>query len=1450
MEERLMLAVSDLAVSISPSPDTVVAGSNLTYAITVVNNGPDAATGVSLTDTLPAGATFVSATPSQGTVSQSSGVVSLSVSSLANGGSATLTIVVQPQSAGTITDSASVAANESDPNLTNNTATAQTTVTAAADLAVSITDNPDPVAVGSALVYTVIVTNNGPSGATGVVLTDTLPGTATFGSFLVSQGSASQSAGVVTANLGDLAKGATASLTITVTPTVTGTITDSAGVTANETDPTTSNNSASVQTLVTGPTDLAIALTGGPNPVLAGANLTYILNVTNNGPNGATGVTVTDTLPAGLTLISATTDQGTVSVANGIVTANIGNMLNGAHAIVTIIVQPTTAGTVTDSASVLGHEGDPNPTNNSATVQTTVKPAADLGLTLVPSPNPALLGSDLTLTIVVTNFGPSFATNVTLVDSLLSAASIVSATSSQGSVSISNTSVSVSLGTMAPGATATVTIVVRPTSLGNLEDTASVSATEPDPNTVNNTVTTLTPVNPAADLSVSIGDSPDPVPVGSNLSYTVSVANHGPSPATGVSLTDTLPAGVTIVSITPSQGSDSVANGVITTNLGSLAAGASATLTIIVTPQTPGTLTDTAHVTANEADPNTANNSASQSTTVLASVDIGVTMSGAPNPVNAGSNLTYSLVVTNNSATAATGVNLNDALPAGVTFFSVNESQGTAMPAGGNVFVNLGKLAPHATASVTIVVTPTAGGTITNTATVTENEADPNPANNTATTQTTVTGVADLGVTVSGLPNPALLGNKLTYTVTVTNTGPSAASGVALSDTLPAGVTFVSATPSQGTATQSAGKVTGNLGSIASGASATVTIVVTPTAIGSVTDSATVTANEADPNPSNNAANQTIQVVPAADLQATMSALPTTGLKGQNLTFTVTVTNLGPSTATSVDLADVLPAGASFVSDHASQGTIAQFGNTLHVAMGTMLSGASATFSLVVSPTSAPESVTNTASVLANEADPNTANNSVSQTVPVTDAPGTLALSNATFSVKENAGSLQITVNRTGGNGGAVSVHYATTDGTAHAGSNYTLTSGTLNFANLVTSGTITIPILVDHHYSPNLSFTLALSSPTGGASLGAMASATITIVETDHGTIGDYDGDGKTDIALYRPTTDQWMILRSSAGPQLVNFGMPGDIPVPGDYSGDGKTELAVYVPSTAEWFIQGMGRVQFGAPGDIPVPGDYDGDGKTDIAVYHPATAQWFILRSTAGPEAISFGAPNLDIPVPGDYDGDGKTDIAVFRPTTDQWMILQSTAGPRLVQFGAPGLDVPIPADYDGDGKTDIAVFRPTTDQWLILQSSKGPRLAQFGAIGDIPVPNDYFGTGAATIAVYRPATAQWVINQPNDGAELIPFGGPGLDMPLPTPLAYRFNGRMGRSAGRSQSFGSGLVTASAVRTMGTASVASSSANDFLVIIPPTAPPSVPSADSATSSPRTLRHDLALEALLGSS
>ena len=259
-----------------------------------------------------------------------------------------------------------------------------------------------------------------------------------------------------------------------------------------------------------------------------------------------------------------------------------------------------------------------------------------------------------------------------------------------------------------------------------------------------------------------------------------------------------------------------------------------------------------------------------------------------------------------------------------------------------------------------------------------------------------------------------------------------------------------------------------------------------------------------------------------------------------------------------------------------------------------------------------------------------------------------------------------------------------------------------------------------------------------------------------------DFDGDGKTDVSVFRPSEGNWYLNRSTAGFSVVRWGLSGDVVAPGDYDNDGKTDVAVFRATAgpgADFYILNsatstMTFAEWGTTGDVPVVGDYDGDGKSDIAIFRPSTGSWWIVRSAGGTTVLPFGF-STDLPIVADFDGDGKVDVSIYRPSTGQWLGSFSSGGSINIVLGGGPFDRPVPADYDGDAKEDFAVFRSTTGTWQIYQSNSGTILnVAFGTSGDIPVPGDYDGDGRDDQAIYRNGT--WWMNRSFSGIAVVAFG----------------------------------------------------------------------------------------------
>ena len=276
----------------------------------------------------------------------------------------------------------------------------------------------------------------------------------------------------------------------------------------------------------------------------------------------------------------------------------------------------------------------------------------------------------------------------------------------------------------------------------------------------------------------------------------------------------------------------------------------------------------------------------------------------------------------------------------------------------------------------------------------------------------------------------------------------------------------------------------------------------------------------------------------------------------------------------------------------------------------------------------------------------------------------------------------------------------------------------------------------------------------------------------------GDFDGDGKTDFAVYRPGENAWYVLNSGSGVvRTAIFGLANDTTTPGDFDGDGRTDYAVFRPETGVWFELSANPArpaanvirarQFGLNGDVPVAADYDGDNIADLAVFRSGV--WHITNSfdprTPNYRVEQFGLSG-DIPTPGDYDADGKADLAVFRPATGVWYVMRSRDGFYAAQFGANG-DRPVQGDYDGDGKTDIAVWRPENGVWYILKSGGEVTVTQFGLLTDQPTPGDFDADNKWDLGVFRPETGVWYVQQSQNGFQTAQFG---IENDRPIPGGY--------------------------------------------------------------------------------
>jgi hypothetical protein len=343
-----------------------------------------------------------------------------------------------------------------------------------------------------------------------------------------------------------------------------------------------------------------------------------------------------------------------------------------------------------------------------------------------------------------------------------------------------------------------------------------------------------------------------------------------------------------------------------------------------------------------------------------------------------------------------------------------------------------------------------------------------------------------------------------------------------------------------------------------------------------------------------------------------------------------------------------------------------------------------------------------------------------------------------------------------------VTLNVLTSDGTAVSGRDYVAADTPMTIPAQQTTVSVNYQVVGDTINEPIETFFLNVYNISNATVVNPQTQ--ISIID-DEFISNDYDRDGKTDVAVFRPSDRTWYILFSSNGSFTgVQYGLSDDVPVSGDYSGDGRTDIAVWRPSNGYWYTSVPNRTQnWGASGDIPVAGDYDNDGRIDVAVFRPSDKTWYIqLSSNGAVKAVQFGIAT-DVPVPADYDGDGKTDIAVYRPENGTWYGLRSSDDQFFgMQFGIAA-DKPVAADYDGDGKADIAVFRD--GDWYVSRSSDGVFTAfHWGAAGDKPVPGNYDGDDKSDFAVYR--NGDWYIFQSATNTYVVKQFGLPEDIPIPS------------------------------------------------------------------------------------
>ncbi len=763
---------------------------------------------------------------------------------------------------------------------------------------------------------------------------------------------------------------------------------------------------------------------------------------------------------------------------------------------------------------------------------------SNLALTIAPKPS-ANLGSNFDYLVTVTNSGPDAATNLTFV--MTTPVSL----SFQGSDLVDVTSpvpgrIIATLPSIPAATLRTFRISVRPSVTGQVVSTATVTLNEIDPDPSNNTDTEVTRINVPVDLGVVMTADPTLVTVGDELAI-VAVATNYPRPnvATGSATQSvmeiTLPDGVTLVSAaTGNQGGITTAGNTVTAQLGTIALSNSVAVRLlvrapIVMPD-PAIMTFSAVVRSAEIEVETDPGSDLHPNTVdinvplVPSSDLGVIFTGNTSSVLRGQNVTFTYSVTNRGPSEATNVRFENVLHAGFTLADLSAPSPISDPNSNTRTISsqrvgdittitgfFGVIASGATVTGTITVTATQAGAVSNTATVSRAEPDPTSSNDTATALTYV-DPTEVSVRSTSPVGSVQAGEPLTYTLVVRNTGPATATNVTLVDTLPLGVIVLSRDTNQGSIESQTGVggtinegsrlVTATIGTLAPNAEAIVTIVVIPQRSARLINLVSVSRAEIDTDPTTDSLTILTDVSPV-DLGLSSSATPGTGNVGDSITVITRVTNNGPYRATGIQLTSLVPAGFQVVSASSSQGSAANSGSSVIGAIGELATGASATVTIVGVPLTGGTFGFDSSISGRDQFDPKSANDISRASVSVANSAGVLDFASASFSAAEASGQAVVTITRSRGTLGVVTVNYATAGGSAVAGTHYTAVSGSVTFAAGETTRTIIVPLKSDGLVRGNLTVGLRLSSPGGGATLGSNATATLVILDSDRDVTG-----------------------------------------------------------------------------------------------------------------------------------------------------------------------------------------------------------------------------------------------------------------------------------------------------------------------------------------------------------
>ena len=876
---------ADLGIVKKVSDSAVNYNDVVRWTLIVTNYGPDAATGVVISDVLPKGFVYINSTRPY-----SNGKIN--IGNLAKGASVSVDIDTKVNVTGTFVNVGSVKGNEYDHNPSNNKANVSILVKPAADLSViKLVNNSSPDLL-DVVEWTLTVRNNGPDVATGVVVRDVLPESLIW---VRDSGNYNHNSGVWT--VGTLNKGASASLKIVTRVNKTGNIVNHVSVSGNEFDFDMSNNNASRSVYVNPAADLGIVKLVSNSAVNYTDVVRWTLIVTNYGPDAASGVKIYDILPKGFIYINSTKKY-----SNGMI--EIGSLAKGASVSVDIYTKVNVTGTFVNVASVKGNEYDHNPSNNKANVSILVKPASDLIVGKKVNNTKPNYNDLVTWTITVTNVGPDSASGV-VVREMIPKSLIWINDSGLGKYD-KNTGVW-NIGSMSIGETKSLIITTLVNATGEVTNNVTVTGNEFDYNRSNNKDNETINVSKAADVEVIKFANSSYANYLQFIKWTVIAKNNGPDKANGIYIEEILPEGLKLINYTATKG-------FYDNNMWAfccLENGESQTLELLCQVTKTGTLTNIVTINANEYDPDKSNNKDNESILVPISSDLAIVKTVDESNPNYGDIVNWNITVYNNGPDDAYDVFVFDLMPEGLELLEYTASVGNYHD--GTWIIN--NLANGESETLILRCLVKTLDEVENFANVVPSEYDWNESNNNDSEKISVNPIADLAVIkLVNDTNPNYL-NLVKWTLIVTNYGPNDATGVTVSDVIPKGLKIVDVI-GDGEYEDSLWYV----GDLADGEYKQLDIICKVLTTGEVTNAAVIWADQDDPDLENNEDENYIDVPPASDISITKTVSKYKYSVGDLVKYSIKVTNNGPDNAENIKVREIMDDNLLLKSFRASAG--------------------------------------------------------------------------------------------------------------------------------------------------------------------------------------------------------------------------------------------------------------------------------------------------------------------------------------------------------------------------------------------------------------------------------------------------------------------------------------------------------------------------------------------------